>query len=154
MIRHWIALAAFALVALPQAALACTPNPDPDMRPWKDRVAGSSPMFIGTVVEIRGADGQVWLDTPECETRGATKECEAYHYGSGTVVFDVEVPIIGITELTFTIEQGHGSDCMVEFRLGQRWLYAGNLNESPSMYLNESYDWQQAADARKAGAAN
>lgn len=107
-------------------------------------------MFIGTVVEIRGADGQVWTDTPECETRGATKECEAFHYGFSTVVFDVEVPISGITEPTFTIEQGHGSDCMVEFRLGQRWLFAGNQNDSPSMYLNESYDWQQAAEARKA----
>ena len=131
------------LVNLPQMALACTPNPDPDMRPWKDRVAGSSPMFIGTVVEIRGAGGEVWREPPACETRGATKDCEAYHYGSATVMFEVEVPINGTTEPTFSVEQGHGSDCMVEFGLGQRWLYAGNFNESPSMYLNQSYDFEQ-----------
>ena len=65
MMRRSIIVGAMALVALPQAALACTPNPNPDMRPWKDRVAGSSPMFIGTVVELRGADGQVWLDAPD-----------------------------------------------------------------------------------------
>ena len=150
MTKHAIAAGVVLAFLVPQAALACTPNPDPDMRPWKDRVAGSSPMFIGTVVEIQGADGHVWHDPPVCETPGANKECEAYHYGLATVVFEVEVPINGVTEPTFAIEQGHGSDCMVEFRLGQRWLFAGNLNESPSMYLNESYDWQQAAEARKA----
>jgi hypothetical protein len=138
---------ALLLAVVPQVALACTPNPDPDMRPWKERVAGSSPMFIGTVVEIRGAGGEVWHEAPTCETRGATKECEAYHYGSATVVFDIEVPINGVTDPIFTVEQGHGSDCMVEFRLGQRWLFAGNFNESPSMYLNESYDFGEALKA-------
>lgn len=145
-----LTLATLLLAALTPAALACTPNPDPDMRPWKDRVAGSSPMFIGTVVEIRGEGGEVWLDPPVCETPGATKECEAFHYGLPTVVFEVEVPINGISETTFTIEQGRGSDCRIEFGLGQRWVFAGNFNDSPSMYLNESYDWQQAAEARKA----
>jgi hypothetical protein len=150
--KRQLILGVVLLAAMAPPALACTPNPDPDMRPWKDRVAGSSPMFIGTVVEIRGEGGEVWVDPPECETPGATKECEAFHYGLSTVVFEVEMPINGIADTTFTIEQGHGSDCMVEFRLGQRWLYAGNFNDSPSMYLNESYDWEQAAEARKAGA--
>ena len=45
---------AVAVLAMPSAALACTPNPDPDLRPWGERVAGSSPMFVGTVIEIRG----------------------------------------------------------------------------------------------------
>ena len=151
MMRRSIIVGALALVALPQAALACEPNPNPDMRPWKDRVAGSSPMFIGTVVELRGADGQVWRDAPDCPRARASKECEAFNNGSATVVFDVEVPIHGIADSTFTIEQGFGSDCRVRFDLGQRWLFAGNFNESPSMYLNQSYDWQQAAEARKTG---
>ena len=150
MMRRSIIVGALALVALPPAALACEPNPNPDMRPWKDRVAGSSPMFIGTVVELRGADGQVWRDAPDCPRASASKECEAFNNGSATVVFDVEVPIHGIANSTFTIEQGFGSDCRVRFDLGQRWLFAGNFNESPSMYLNQSYDWQQAAEARKA----
>jgi len=145
-----LAIIAAIAALVPQAALACTPNPDPDMRPWAQRVSGSNPMFIGTVVEIRGADGQVWLDQPKCETPGATKECEAFHYGYPvTVVFEVEVPINGVSEPTFIVEQGRGSDCRVEFRLGQRWLYAGNQNDSPSMYLNESYDWQQAHPGQK-----
>jgi hypothetical protein len=71
-----------------------------------------------------------------CATRGANPECEAFHYGSGEVVFAVELPIAGDLGKTFVVEQGHGSDCMVEFGLGQRWLFAGNFNESPSMYLN------------------
>ena len=131
-------LAGLMAVALPGAALACTPNPDPDMRPWAERVAGSSPMFVGTVTEIRGAEGQVWTTAPVCETPGATKECEAFHYGISDVVFTVELPIAGELGKTFVIEQGHGSDCMVEFGLGQRWLFAGNFNDSPSMYLNEA----------------
>lgn len=134
---------------LPQAALGCSPNPNPDLRPWAQRVAGSNPMFIGTVVEIRGADGQVWIDEPRCETPGASKECDAFYYGFATVVFAVEVPINGLTEPTFTLEQGRGSDCRIEFGLGQRWLYAGQTIDSPSMYLNRSYDWEQAAEARK-----
>jgi hypothetical protein len=144
------ALLALGLVVLSQPALACTPNPDPDLRPWKERVAGSSPMFIGTVIEIRGEQGEVWLDPPACETPGATRECEAFNYGLASVVFDVEVPISGVIGPTFTVEQGRGMDCRVEFRLGQRWLYAGNWNESPSMYMNESYDWGQAAATRNA----
>jgi hypothetical protein len=67
------------------------------------------------------------------------------------VVFDVEVPISGITEPTFTVEQGHQTDCRVEFGLGQRWLFAGNFNESPSMYLNQSYDFQQAIEKAATG---
>src|SRR6478735_4657217 len=82
MMKRSIIVGAMALVALQQAALACEPNPNPDMRPWKDRVAGSSPMFIGTVVELRGADGQVWLDAPDCPTAAANKECEAFNHGS------------------------------------------------------------------------
>ncbi len=132
--RLHLALAVVAL-AMPSAALACTPNPDPDLRPWGERVAGSSPMFVGTVTEIRGG-GYVWTVAPTCETRGANKECEAFHYGIGEVVFAVELPIAGELGKTFVVEQGHGSDCMVEFGLGQRWLFAGNFNESPSMYLN------------------
>jgi hypothetical protein len=122
------------------AALACTPNPDPDLRPWGQRVTGSNPMFVGTVVEIRGAGGQVWTEPPTCETPGANAECEAYHWGLADVVFAVELPIIGDLKLgdAFVIEQGHGSDCRIEFRIGQRWLFAGNFNESPSMYLNEA----------------
>lgn len=139
-----------ALVALPpQAGLACTPNPDPDLRPWKQRVAGSSPMFIGTVIEIRGQNGHVWKVAPECETRGASKECEAFFFGPAIVVFDVEVPIAGVREPTFLIEQGFGTDCRVRFDLGQRWLFAGNMNESPSMYLNESHDYRQRLAAGK-----
>lgn len=127
-------------VAGNSAALACTPNPDPDLRPWGQRVAGSDPMFVGTVVEIRGEGGQVWTQPPTCETPGANPECEAYHRGFADVVFTVELPITGDLKLgdAFVVEQGHGSDCMVEFRIGQRWLFAGNLNESPSMYLNEA----------------
>jgi hypothetical protein len=148
MIARIVSVLSLALLAQP--ALACTPNPDPDLRPWAQRVKGANPMFIGTVVEIRGADGQVWLDPPACETAGATPECEAYHYGYPvTVVFEVEVPMNGVTEPTFTVEQGRGSDCRIEFGLGQRWLFAGNFIDSPSMYLNQSYDWDQAAAARK-----
>ena len=133
-------LAACILLTLPTAALACTPNPDPDMRPWGHRVSGASPMFIGTVVEIRGKDGQAWTAPPKCEWAEATKECSAFNFGFNEVVFAVELPINGDLKLgdAFIVEQGHGSDCMVEFRVGQRWLYAGNLNESPSMYLNEA----------------
>src|SRR5690349_20218401 len=116
MIRQAIAVAASALV-LTQGALACTPNPDPDMRPWAQRVAGANPMFIGTVVEIRSENGQAWQEEPKCETMGATKECEAFFYGFATVTFEVEVPINGVSEPTFTIEQGRGTDCRVEFRL-------------------------------------
>jgi len=141
------AVAGLAMVFAATPALACLPNPDPDLRPWKDRVAGSSPMFIGTVIEIRGEDGTVWKVPPKCETTGATKECEAFYFGLATVVFEVEVPINGVTEPTFTVEQGHGMDCRVQFDLGQRWLYAGNFNESPSMYMNESDDYQKAIAA-------
>lgn len=141
MMKHWIA--ALVLAAAPQAAIACTPNPDPDLRPWKEKVAGGK-MFIGTVVEIRGEDGTVWTVEPKCETMGATKECEAFFYGMATVVFDVEVPINADYGPTFEVEQGRGMDCRIEFRLGQRWLYIGNFNDSPSMYLNQSYDYEQA----------
>jgi hypothetical protein len=144
-----VLVAALVLAGTMVPALGCTPNPDPDLRPWKERVAGSSPMFIGTVVEIRGADGQAWRQEPACETRGANEECEAFHYGFVSVVFDVEVPINGITEPTFTVDQGRGSDCRIEFGLGQRWLFAGNFNDSPSMYLNQSYDYEQALKARQ-----
>jgi hypothetical protein len=144
-----LSVAVPAMLVLTQTALACSPNPNPDLRPWKERVAGSDPMFIGTVTEIRGADGQVWRAEPRCETRGANKECEAFHYGFATVVFEVEVPINGITGPTFVLEQGRGTDCRIEFGLGQRWLYAGFFIDSPSMYLNQSYDWQQAAEGRK-----
>jgi hypothetical protein len=139
-----LAFAVLVLAGTVVPSLGCTPNPDPDLRPWKERVAGSSPMFIGTVVEIRGEDGTVWQVAPECETPGATRECEAFHYGFATVVFEVELAIAGVAEATFTVEQGRGSDCRVEFGLGQRWLYAGNFLESPSMYLNQSYDYEQA----------
>jgi hypothetical protein len=144
-----LVLAALVVSATMVPALGCSPNPDPDLRPWKERVVGSSPMFIGTVVEIRGADGDVWQVAPECETPGATKECEAFYYGLGTVVFEVELPIAGITEPTFTVEQGRGSDCRLEFGLGQRWLFAGNYLESPSMYLNQSYDYEEAMKGRQ-----
>jgi hypothetical protein len=144
-----LVLAALLLVGTMVPALGCTPNPNPDLRPWKERVAGSSPMFVGTVVEIRGANGEVWQEPPECETRGANEECEAFHYGFVTVVFDVEVPISGITEATFTVDQGRGSDCRIEFGFGQRWLYAGNFIDSPSMYLNQSYDYEQAMKGRE-----
>ena len=108
MMRRSIIVGAMALVALAQAALACEPNPNPDMRPWKDRVAGSSRMFIGTVVEIRGADGQVWLDAPDCPTASANKECQAFNYGFPTVVFDVEVPIHGIAfAIAWTLRGKH-----------------------------------------------
>jgi hypothetical protein len=150
MMKRSIIISLIALVVLPAPALACTPNPNPDMRPWKHRVAGSSPMFIGTVVELRGVDGQVWLDPPDCPTPGANSECEAFNYGFATVVFEVEIPVHGITASTFTVDQGFGTDCRLRFDLGQRWLFGGNSNKSPSMYLNQSYDWQQAADARKA----
>jgi len=125
---------------LPAAAFACTPNPDPDLRPWGERVAGAPLMFVGTVTEIRGRDGQVWTATPACETRGATKDCEAFHYGLSDVVFAVELPIAGDLKLgdAFVVEQGHGSDCMIEFRIGQRWIYVDDFNDSPSMYLNEA----------------
>ena len=142
-------LAALLLTGAIVPALGCTPNPNPDLRPWKERVAGSSPMFIGTVMEIRGEDGTVWQVAPECETPGANKECEAFNYGFNEVVFEVELPIAGVTERTFTVEQGHGSDCRIEFRLGQRWLFAGNMLESPSMYLNESEYYEQAIAAMK-----
>lgn len=135
-----VLIASLAAVAGCGQVLACTPNPDPDVRPWGERIAGSDPMFVGTVVEIRGSGGEVWTEAPTCETRGATPECEAFHYGTGEVVFAVELPIAGDLKLgdAFVVEQGHGSDCMVEFRIGQRWLFAGNFNESPSMYLNEA----------------
>lgn len=128
-------LASMIALCLPATALACTPNPDPDLRPWAERVAGSSPMFIGTVVEIRGQDGRSWTEPPVCETRGANTDCEAFHYGTSDVVFTVELPIEGELGATFVVEQGHGSDCLLEFGLGQRWLFAGNSNELPSLYL-------------------
>ena len=133
-------LAGLMALLTPATALACTPNPDPDLRPWGQRVEGSNPMFIGTVTEIRGADGQVWTTAPTCETRGANPECEAFHYGFADVVFTVELPINGDLKLgdSYIIEQGRGSDCRVEFGLGQRWLFAGYFNDSPSMYLNEA----------------
>jgi hypothetical protein len=135
MIRTLLA-AAFALT--PAAALGCMPNPDPDLRPWGERVAGSNPMFIGTVTEIRGQNGEVWTETPKCKTIDA--ECEAFHYGLASVVFTVELPINGDLRLGdfYIIEQGRMSDCRIEFRLGQRWLYAGFVLDSPSMYLNEA----------------
>ena len=133
-------LAGLIALALPGAALACTPNPDPDLRPWGERVAGAPLMFVGTVTEIRGREGHVWTETPTCETRGANAECEAFHYGFSDVVFTVELPIAGDLKLgdAFIVEQGHGSDCMIEFRLGQRWIYVDHFNDSPSMYLNEA----------------
>jgi hypothetical protein len=133
-----LAVAVMVVPALTGAALGCTPNPNPDLRPWGERIAGSDPMFVGTVIEIRGKDGQVWTEEPVCETAGANAECEAFHYGLGEVVFAVELPINGDLVLgdRFVVEQGHGTDCRVQFGLGQRWIYAGNFNESPSMYLN------------------
>jgi hypothetical protein len=131
-------LAGLAALLTPAAALACTPNPDPDLRPWGQRVAGAPLMFVGTVTEIRGREGHVWTEAPVCETRGANKECEAFHYGLSDVVFTVELPIAGDLKLgdSFIVEQGHGSDCMIEFGLGQRWIYVDHFNDSPSMYLN------------------
>jgi hypothetical protein len=127
-------------------ALACSPNPNPDLRPWAERVAGASPLFVGTVTEIRSSLGYVWTVPPKCETPGATPECVEFSDGFNDVVFTVEVPISADVERgdSFVIAQGHGSDCRVEFGLGQRWIYAGNTIESPSMYLNQSYDWEQA----------
>ena len=122
----------------PVTALACEPNPSPDLRPWAQRVAGSDPMFIGTVAEIRGEDGQVWNKEPVCVTLSATRECEAFHYGFNTVVFAIEVPITGKLGETFEVEQGHGTDCRLEFYLGQRWIFAGNFIDSPSMYINDT----------------
>lgn len=133
-------LLAVVLALSPATALACTPNPNPDLRPWGQRVEGSDPMFIGTVTEIRGADGQVWTEEPKCKTPGQNAECEAFYYGFADVVFTVELPINGDLKLgdEFVIDQGHGSDCRVQFGIGQRWLFAGNFNDSPSMYLNQA----------------
>jgi hypothetical protein len=133
-------LLAAVLVLFPATVLACTPNPDPDLRPWGERVAGAPLMFVGTVTEIRGSEGHVWTETPKCESRESTRECKAFHLGFSDVVFTVELPIAGNLKLgdSFVVEQGHGSDCMIEFRPGQRWIYVDHFNDSPSMYLNEA----------------
>jgi hypothetical protein len=95
-------------------------------------------MFIGTVTEIRGENGEVWTTAPKCKGPGVSAECDAFLYGLATVVFTVELPINGDLKLgdSYLIEQGFGSDCRIPFALGQRWLFAGNLIDSPSMYLN------------------
>jgi hypothetical protein len=107
-------------------------------------------MFVGTVMEIRGEDGTVWRREPECGSASATTECEAFNHGLATVVFEVELPIAGVTGTSFSVEQGRGTDCRIEFGLGQRWLFAGNLLESPSMYLNESEYYRQAISESEA----
>lgn len=136
---HAVMLAAVGALSAPGAALACTQNPNPDLRPWGQRVAGSNPMFVGTVTEIRGEDGEIWTEAPKCKTAASSPACEAFYYSFVNVVFTVELPINGDLRLgdSFVVEQGRMSDCRIEFRIGQRWLFAGNFLESPSMYLNE-----------------
>lgn len=129
-------LGTLALMALPQAAFACEPPVDPDMRPWAERIVGVETVFVGTVTEIRGSEGQVWTAEPECAAGRRVGECEAYWYGFNDVVFTVELPVRGITDKTFIVEQGRGTDCMIEFGIGQRWIYAGNAMDAPSMYLH------------------
>lgn len=126
------------LAFAPATTLACEPLPTFDPRPWAERVAGADPLFIGKVVEIRGETGRVWDKEPVCPVLDATPECAAFHYGFNIVVFAIEVPITGKLGERFEVEQGRGTDCRLEFYLGQRWIFAGNSIDSPSMFINDT----------------
>lgn len=136
MMKRQLILGILALLVQPQITFACAPPENPDIRPWAERIVGVEPVFVGTVTEIRGTDGQVWTAEPDCPTRRGSAVCQAFWDGFNDVVFSVELPIRGITDKTFVVQQGHGTDCMTEFGLGQRWIYAGNTLDAPSLYLH------------------
>ena len=93
------------------AAIACDIAWGTGPRPtWHEMVGRSEIVFIGRVISV----------SPETER------------GFGRAEFEVHKWIKGGSDPLFVAAQGSGSNCVAEFSVGSRVIFAGNWTLSPS----------------------
>ncbi|HBL19185.1 MAG TPA: hypothetical protein DD417_21115 [Elusimicrobia bacterium] len=94
-----------ALFAYGAPAGACSIKPDP--RPFSERLAAAPIAFIGVVTAVNAK-----------ETR-----------------FKIEHALHGVTGTKTTVRNSPPSTCVIQFEVGARWLFAGDMMMDPSIPL-------------------
>jgi hypothetical protein len=124
-----------AALAWASPALGCMPFPDPPT--WEEWIWASSPIFVGTVIEVK--------PLAACETLPQARQDNV------CVVLSVDDDIRGGLAATHEVEQytepETSCDRSVPFEIGERWLLVDDSNGYPSERLSGKSEMDIAARA-------